>query len=74
MTSDEFMAPLGRAVAAVWGDLPADVQHDLFEAAVRAAGEGTRNKLAIFLHLQHPRTIDGDRPARQVSEPDSLGG
>jgi hypothetical protein len=74
MMSDELMAALGRAVAAVWGDLPADVQHDLFEAAVRSAGEGARNKLAIFLHLQHPRTLDGDQPARQVAEPDSLGG
>ena len=74
MMSDELMAALGRAVAAVWGDLPAEAQHDLFEAAVRSAGEGARNKLAIFLHLQHPRTIDGAHPVRHVPEPDSLGG
>jgi hypothetical protein len=74
MTSDELMAALGRAVAAVWGDLPVHVQHDLFEAAVRSAGEAGRNKLAIYLHLQHPRTIDGDRPGKQALEPDSLGG
>jgi len=74
MMSDELMAALGRAVAAVWGDLPMEAQHDLFEAAVRSAGEGSRNRLAVFLHMQHPRTIDGDHPVRQVAEPDSLGG
>lgn len=74
MTSDELVTSLGRAVAAVWGELPARVQHDLFEAAVRSAGEGARDKLAVFLHRQHPRTLDGERPVRQVPEPDSLGG
>ena len=73
MPSDELIKALGRAVAAVWGELPAGVQQDLFEAAVRSAGEGTREELAIFLHGQHPRTLDGDKP-RQVPEPDSLGG
>jgi predicted outer membrane protein len=54
-------------------ELPAGAQHDLFEAAVRSVGEGARQDLAPFLHWQHPRTIDGDKP-RQVPEPDSLGG
>jgi hypothetical protein len=57
----------------LWGDLPASAQHELFEAAVRSSGEGTREALAVFLHGQHPRTLDGDKP-RQVPEPDSLGG
>ena len=35
MTSDELMTALGQAAAKVWGQLPAYVQHDLFEAAVR---------------------------------------
>lgn len=74
MTSDELRTALGRAVAAVWGDLPARVQHDLFEAAVRTAGKGARDELAKFLHGQHPRTIDGAQPPRHVPEPDSLGG
>ena len=74
MTSDELMSALGHAVAAVWGDLPAQVQHDLFEAAARSGGEGAREKLAIFLHRQHPRTVDGEKPAGHVPEPDSLGG
>src|SRR5262245_5801928 len=50
---------------------PTEVQHDLFEAAVRSAGEDAREKLAIFLHAQHPRTTDGSRE-REVPEPDSL--
>ena len=42
MVSDEIMTALGRAVAALWGDLPTAVQRDLFEAAVRSADEGAR--------------------------------
>jgi len=72
MTSDRLIAALGHAVSAIWGDLPTEVQHDLFEAAVRTAGDGIREKLAIFLHTQQ-RTTDGDRE-REVPEPDSLGG
>ena len=71
MTSDELVTALGNAVAKVWGDLPTDVQHDLFEAAVRTAGAESRDKLAIFLHARHPRTT---APSREVPEPDSLGG
>jgi hypothetical protein len=73
MPSDELIKALGHAVAAVWGELPAGAQHDLFEAAVRSVGEGARQELAAFLHWQHPRTLDGDQ-RRQVPEPDSLGG
>jgi hypothetical protein len=73
MSSDELIKSLGHAVAAVWGELPPGAQHDLFEAAVRSAGERVREDLAAFLHSQHPRTLDGDKP-RQVPEPDSLGG
>lgn len=74
MASDEIMTALGRAVAARWGDLPTSVQRDLFAAAVRSAGKGAREKLAAYLHEQHPRTLQGELPARQVAEPDSLGG
>jgi hypothetical protein len=73
MTSDRLIAALGHAVGAIWGDLPTQLQHDLFEAAVRSAGEDARDKLAIFLHMHHPRTTDGSRK-REVPEPDSLGG
>jgi hypothetical protein len=74
MTPDVLMSALGRAVAAVWGELPTAAQHDLFEAAVRSAGEAAREELAIFLHQQHPRTAWGLTSAREVPEPDSLGG
>ena len=70
MTSHELVTVLGRAVAAVWSELPTEVQHDLFEAAVRLGGETVREDLAIFLHHWHPRTSD----IREVPEPDSLGG
>lgn len=74
MNSEELTKTLGRAVTAVWGGLPASVQHDLFESAVRLSGSGTREQLAVFLHHRHPRTIEGGTPARVVPEPDSLGG
>jgi len=74
MASDGIMTALGRAVAARWGDLPKSVQKDLFEAAVRLAGNDAREKLAAYLHEQHPRTIQGEQTARHVPEPDSLGG
>ena len=74
MASDEIMTALGRAIAASWGDLPRHVQKELFEAAVRSAGKGAREKLAAYLHQQHPRTIEGEQQARQAPEPDSLGG
>jgi hypothetical protein len=74
MASDELMAALGQGAAAVWGRLPTEVQHELFEAAVRSAGEGTREPLAIFLRKRHPRTTDSAKLIREIPEPDSLGG
>ena len=74
MPSEQLTKALGRAVVAVWGDLPASVQHELFESAVRLSGSNAREQLAIFLHHRHPRTIDGGNSARAVPEPDSLGG
>lgn len=74
VNSQELTTALGRAVTAVWGDLPATVQHDLFESAVRLAGSDTREALATFLHHIHPRTTNGETPVRAVPEPDSLGG
>ena len=74
MASDEIVTALGRAIAANWGDLPTRIQKEVFEAAVRSSGKGAREKLAAYLHQQHPRTIQGEQPARQAPEPDSLGG
>jgi hypothetical protein len=50
------------------------VQQALFEAAIGYAGEGSREKLAIYLHDRHPRTLLSGQPEREVFEPDSLGG
>jgi hypothetical protein len=73
MKSEDLTNALGRAVTAVWGDLPVSVQHDLFEAAVRLSESGAREPLAALLHHIHPRTADGEK-SRAVPEPDSLGG
>jgi hypothetical protein len=64
---------LGKAVTAIWSDLPQNVQHELFEHAVFAQDDATRERLAVFLHAIHFRTTDALK-ARAVPEPDSLGG
>lgn len=74
MNSEELTKTLGRAVTAVWGDLPPSVQHQLFESAARLSGSGAREQLAVFLHRRHPRTTESGKSARAVPEPDSLGG
>lgn len=59
MKDNERFAPLlGAAVIKNWGNLPQEIQQDLFEGAV-AAGQSDaslRERLAIFLHREHPRT------------------
>ena len=74
MPTDKLKTALGEAVAAVWGKLPAEVQQALFEAAIGSAGEGSREKLAIYLRDRHPQPPLSDKPGREVPEPDSLGG
>ena len=74
MPTDKLKTALGEAVAAVWDKLSAEVQEALFEAAADSAGEGSREKLAIYLRARHPRTPLGDKLRREVPEPDSLGG
>jgi hypothetical protein len=74
MPTATLKTALGEAVAAVWGKLPAEVQRSLFEAAIESAGEGFREKLAVYLHGRHPRTVPSSKPGREVPEPDSLGG
>lgn len=73
MNTDDMTNALGRAVTAAWGDMPAKVQHDLFEATVRLSGESVRERLAAFLHHAHRLTVDAAK-ARAMPEPDSLGG
>jgi hypothetical protein len=71
-TAALFLA-LGKAASALWSNLPHDIQHELFEKAVSAQADVTRERLAAFLHERHVRTADGIK-ARAMPEPDSLGG
>jgi hypothetical protein len=64
---------LGKSVTAIWGNLPQDVQRELFEHAVSTQDDATRERLAVFLHAIHFRTTDALK-ARAIPEPDSLGG
>ena len=70
--SRQFSQALGDAVVRIWGLLPPDVQHHLFEEASSHAVEA-RSKLALFLHSKHPRTC-ASLKANAMLEPDSLGG
>jgi hypothetical protein len=63
MDQHRYAIALGQAVISVWGELPKDVQHKLFEAAVMAGhhserDEALREQMAVFLHDQHPRTVN----------------
>jgi hypothetical protein len=70
---EQLCAALGKAVMRRWSDLPQEIQHRLFEAAVSAEGERIRQQLAIFLHGRHARTMNAVQ-SQAVVEPDSLGG
>jgi hypothetical protein len=72
-TQEQLFRALGQAVVGLWGDLPHDIQHHLFEAVATSQGESVRQRLAVFLHDKHPRTTDSMK-ARAMPEPDSLGG
>jgi hypothetical protein len=57
----EFERLLGKAVLALWSDLPRDVQETLFETAV--SGDITlRSHLASYLHDRHPKTAHSAKP------------
>ena len=64
---------LGEAIVRIWGRLPQDVQHDLFEEAVKSLGESMRSKLAIFLHEKHARKTATITDQAMI-KPDSMGG
>ena len=71
--TDRLSRALGEAVARSWSDLPQEIQHRLFEAAIIAHGEAIRQELAVYLHGKHDRTSN-EGQSRAVPEPDSLGG
>jgi hypothetical protein len=72
-TKENLYRALGGAVAVMWSNMPHDIQHHLFEEAVRSQGEVVRQQLAVFLHDKHARTSTTVK-ARAIPEPDSLGG
>ena len=76
-TTPEGEAQISRTLAEViirmWSRLPQDVQHDLFEEAVKSLGESMRSQVAVFLHLKHSRTT-ATITDRATLKPDSLGG
>jgi hypothetical protein len=61
-----LLLALGKAVTAIWSNLPQDVQHELFEHAVSAQDDATRERLAVFLHAIHFRTTDGIKGSRHA--------
>jgi hypothetical protein len=71
--AEQLSRALGQAVAQCWSSLPQEIQHNLFEATVTSEGESIRQRLALFLHGKHERTLDTVH-ARAMPEPDSLGG
>ena len=59
--ADRYFLALGAAAADLWSNLPADLQHTLFERAVvrghhTERDESLREQLAKFLHDHHART------------------
>ncbi len=57
-----FVEAFGLAVLDLWSTLPQEMQHDLFEQAVRCGhkterDESLREQLAQFLHAHHERTV-----------------
>ena len=56
-----YLLVLGAAAADLWGDLPQELQQQLFERAVVLGHQGEqdeslREQLAKFLHDHHERT------------------
>jgi hypothetical protein len=57
-----YFLVLGAASADLWGELPQELQHRLFERAVVLGHQGEqdeslREQLAKFLHDHHERTL-----------------
>jgi hypothetical protein len=55
--AEKLARALGEAVARCWNSLPQEIQHNLFEAAVRSEGEIIRRQLALYLNEKHARTL-----------------
>lgn len=62
-SAHEFERLLGKAALALWPNFPRDVQESLFETAV-GGDVIIRNRLASYLHDQHPKTAHPAKPTR----------
>jgi hypothetical protein len=71
LTIEQLTTALGKGAVEIWSDLPAEIQHELFEAAIACHGEELRHDLALFLHERHART---DPQGRSTQESDRFGG
>ena len=60
-STHELERLLGKAVLALWSDLPRDVQETLFETAV-SGDIKLRSHLASYLHDRHPKTAHSAKP------------
>jgi hypothetical protein len=64
-STHEFERLLGKAVLALWSNLPRDVQESLFETAV--GGDAIiGNHLGSYLHDHHPKTAHPAKPTQLV--------
>jgi hypothetical protein len=71
LTIEQLTTALGKGAVEIWSDLPPEIQHELFEAAIACHGDGLRHDLALFLHEHHVRT---DLQGRNTRETDRPGG
>jgi hypothetical protein len=65
-SGDRFARIMGSAAIDLWGELPHDIQEQLFERAVALGhqderDEMLREQLAKFLHDHHKRTAEHQR-------------
>jgi hypothetical protein len=72
-SSAHISRTLGEVIVRMWGHLPHEVQHKVFEETVKSLGESMRPQLAIFLHGKHSRTMASITDEATL-KPDSLGG
>ena len=71
-TDEHLTTALGKGAVEIWSDLPQEIQHKLFEAALAGLGEGTRHDLALFLHEHHHARTD--LQGRSSADSDRLSG
>jgi len=67
-----LLLALGKAVAAIWGKLPQNVQHELFERSVSAQDEATRLMPSRLAPSPNPTAREDDAPPSDRSSNDCL--